>query len=330
MKKITISIIGTGNIGFKRARSLPNQCELISCYDVDENQRKKFSNEFNCHAANNLEEILSNNDISAVVVSTLHDSLAKITNQALLSGKHVLVEKPAGLDSLEIKKIINTQKEVNKVVLVGFNHRYHPSIIKAREIISSGKLGDLMFIRGRYGHGGRIGYDKEWRSLPEKGGGELLDQGPHLIDISRLILGDFVEQSGFIHTYFWDMAVDDNAFMILRTKEEKCAFLHVSCTEWKNMFSMEIYGKVGKLDLRGLGSSYGVEEIIHYEMQPEMGPPPSKKWVFDEKDSSWEKELNNFVYNIQNNDTSSKSLEDALAVHNIIESLKKNTNYDHH
>ena len=96
------------------------------------------------------------------------------------------------------------------------------------------------------------------------------------------------------------------------------------------MFSMEIYGKVGKLDLRGLGSSYGVEEIIHYEMQPEMGPPPSKKWVFDEKDSSWEKELNNFVYNIQNNDTSSKSLEDALAVHNIIESLKKNTNYDHH
>ena len=169
MKKITISIIGTGNIGFKRARSLPDQCELISCYDVDENQRKKFSNEFNCHAANNLEEILSNNDISAVVVSTLHDSLAKITNQALLSGKHVLVEKPAGLDSLEIKKIINTQKEVNKVVLVGFNHRYHPSIIKAREIISSGKLGDLMFIRGRYGHGGRIGYDKEWRSLPEKG-----------------------------------------------------------------------------------------------------------------------------------------------------------------
>ena len=244
--------------------------------------------------------------MSAVIVSTLHDSLSKITVQALLSGKHVLVEKPAGLDSLEIKKIINIQKEVNKVVMVGFNHRYHPSIIKAREIISSGKLGELMFIRGRYGHGGRVGYDKEWRSLPEKGGGELLDQGPHLIDISRLILGDFVEQSGFIHTYFWDMTVDDNAFMILKTKEEKCAFLHVSCTEWKNMFSMEIYGKDGKLDLKGLGGSYGIEKIIHYEMQPEMGPPPSKKWVFDEKDSSWEKELNNFVYNIQNNDTSSK------------------------
>lgn len=330
MNKIGISIIGTGNIGYKRAKSLPKSLEIISCFDIDKKQRDQFAIDFNCKACSSIKELLNNKEVSAVIVSTLHDTLSEITIQSIIAGKHVLVEKPAGLNSNEIQNIIYHQKKSQKVVCVGFNHRYHPSIMKAREIISEGKLGEIMFIRGRYGHGGRVGYDKEWRSFPEKGGGELLDQGPHLIDISRLILGDFSNTTGFMNTFFWDMSVDDNAFMILKTKEEKCAFLHVSCTEWKNMFSLEIYGKIGKLDIKGLGGSYGVEEIIHYEMQPEMGPPPSKKWIFDENDKSWFKELDDFVYNIQNDNLESATLYDALAVHKVIEDLKKNTKYDNY
>lgn len=330
MNKIGISIIGTGNIGHKRAKNLPKSLEIISCFDIDKKQREQFATDFNCIACSSIEEVLNNNDVAAVIISTLHDTLSEITIQSVIADKHVLVEKPAGLNSNQIQNIINHQKKSKKVVCVGFNHRYHPSIIKAREIISEGRLGEIMFIRGRYGHGGRVGYDREWRSFPEKGGGELLDQGPHLIDISRLILGDFIDTTGFVNTYFWDMSVDDNAFMILKTKEEKCAFLHVSCTEWKNMFSLEVYGKIGKLDIKGLGGSYGVEEITHYEMQPEMGPPPSHKWTFDEKDKSWSKELDDFVYNIQNENSECPTLYDALAVHKVIEDLKKNTKYDNY
>ena len=94
----------------------------------------------------------------------------------------------------------------------------------------------------------------------------MIDQGPHMIDLSRMFLGDFVEYQGYAHTYFWDMPVDDNGFMLLKTAKHQTAFLHVSCTEWKNLFSMEIYGKKGKLELFGLGGSYGTEKISWYKI----------------------------------------------------------------
>src|SRR5205823_5892688 len=123
-----------------------------------------------------------------------------------------------------------------------------------------GVIGEIMFLRGRYGHGGRIGYDREWRADPQRaGGGELIDQGVHMIDLARCFLGEFEHVTGHAATYFWDMQVDDNAFLLLRTSEDHAAFLHVSCTEWKNLFSLEIYGRGGKLQIDGLGGSYGVE-----------------------------------------------------------------------
>ena len=101
---------------------------------------------------------------------------------------------------------------------IGFNHRYHRAFRKAREIFDSGALGEMMFVRGRYGHGGRPGYDKEWRAVPElSGGGELIDQGMHLIDLARWFLGDFEKVQGHIATYFWNMPVEDNGFLLLRT-----------------------------------------------------------------------------------------------------------------
>src|SRR5262249_24030873 len=152
-------------------------------------------------------------------------------------------------------------------------HRYHPAVRKARELIEAGAVGELMFLRGRYGHGGRIGYHKEWRSNPSiSGGGELIDQGVHLIDLSRWFLGDFEKISGIAQTFYWQMPVDDNSFLLLQTGDQKTAFLHCSCTEWKNLFSFELYGRSGKLHIEGLGGSYGPEKLTHYRMLPEMGP----------------------------------------------------------
>ena len=157
-----------------------------------------------------------------------------------------------------------------------------------------------MFIRARYGHGGRIGYDKEWRADPAiSGGGELIDQGVHLIDLARWFLGDFSEVSGFATTYFWQMPVDDNGFLLLKTPKKQVAFLHASCTEWKNLFSMEIYGKTGKLVIEGLGGSYGVERLHLYKMLPEMGPPETTVWEYPMADNSWQIEFSEFLTDIQ-------------------------------
>jgi predicted dehydrogenase len=201
---------------------------------------------------------------------------------------------------------------------------------KAKSLISAGDLGELMFVRARYGHGGRVGYDKEWRSDPNlSGGGELIDQGPHLIDLSRWFLGDFTQVQGYAHTYYWDMAVDDNSFMLLKTSANQAAFLHVSCTEWKNIFSMEIYGKDGKLDLSGLGGSYGVEKLSYYKMLPEMGPPETISWEYPMADNSWAVEMHEFYQDIFLDREPSSGLNDAYQSLKIIDQIYRGSGYDY-
>jgi predicted dehydrogenase len=212
---------------------------------------------------------------------------------------------------------------------VGFNHRYHPALQKARQLFEAGALGEMMFVRGRYGHGGRVGYDKEWRANPElSGGGELIDQGVHLIDLARWFLGDFPHVTGFAHTYFWQMPVDDNAFLLLRTAREQAAFLHVSCTEWKNLFSFEIYGKAAKLHVEGLGGSYGVERLTLYKMLPEMGPPDTTVWEYPRGDQSWALEFAEFLEDIRLERTPSPGIADARAALVIVEEVHRQSGYD--
>src|ERR1700736_6856975 len=142
------------------------------------------------------------------------------------AGKHVLVEKPAARSVEELLPVVEAGKRAGVCVQVGFNHRFHPAFRRARDIVDSGLLGPLMFIRGCYGHGGRPGYDREWRADPRiAGGGELVDQGTHLIDHSRWFLGDFETIDGFAHTYYWD------GFMLLRTAQQQVELLHAGCTE---------------------------------------------------------------------------------------------------
>ena len=211
-------------------------------------------------------------------------------------------------------RLIATAQQGGALVRVGYNHRYHPALQKAHAIFETGALGEMMFVRGRYGHGGRLGYEKEWRADPAlSGGGELIDQGVHLIDLARWFLGEFAHVAGFAHTYFWQMPVDDNAFLTLRTADEKTAFLHVSCTEWKNLFSLEIYGKSGKLHIEGLGGSYGVERLSYYHMLPEMGPPETTIWEYPRGDASWELEFTEFLEDIRLRRTPAPGLTDARA-----------------
>jgi predicted dehydrogenase len=267
-------------------------------------------------------EIVAREDVDAVFIATTHDRLTPIALAAVEAGKHVLIEKPGARNATEIEPLLEAARRKKVCVKVGFNHRFHPAMRKAKEYVDSGALGELMFIRGRYGHGGRVGYDKEWRADPAvSGGGELLDQGMHLIDLSRWYLGDFLRVDGFTHTYFWDMPVDDNGFMMLRTPKDQVAWLHVSWTEWKNLFSLEIYGRVGKLHIEGLGGSYGVERLSFYKMSPEMGPPETLVQEFPGPDGSWEMELQDFISAVESGRQPCGSLEDAYEALKIVDAV---------
>lgn len=312
------AIVGCGLIGRKRCAALPPGSVLVAACDLKADRAAALAG--NGRAYTDYRQIIRESEAEVIIVATINSELAVVAAEAIGAGKHVLLEKPCACSSAEVATLIQLSLEHGVLVRSGFNHRYHPALLKARELFEAGELGPLMFLRGRYGHGGRIGYDKEWRADPAlSGGGELIDQGIHLIDLARWFLGDFTQVEGHVATYFWEMPVEDNAFLSLRTASGATAWLHASCTEWKNLFSLEIYGKNAKLDINGLGGSYGMERITFHKMLPEMGPPKSVTWEYPEADSSFRAELLAFEKDIALGRSPEPGLAEAKAVLEIVE-----------
>ncbi len=324
-----VAIVGCGLIGQRRAHTLTG-AKVVACADIDAKRAQSLADETGSAAFADWRTMLNRTPCDIVIIATLHNSLAEITLECVRHGRHVLVEKPAARRRLELEPVLAAAAQMGVQVRVGFNHRYHRALRKARELVDTGAVGPLLFIRGQYGHGGRPGYDREWRADPKlSGGGELIDQGPHLIDLARWFLGDFAEAHGFADTLFWDMPVDDNGFMLLRTGDRRTAMLHVSCTEWKNTFSFQIYGKAGKIEITGLGGSYGVERLAYYRMKPEMGPPETTIWEYPMLDDSWTVEFAEFVDDIRLMRTPAAGLREAMAVLGVIERIYEVSGYDY-
>ena len=197
------------------------------------------------------------------------------------AGKHVLVEKPAARTVAELEPLIAAARR-----------RGPPGARRLQPPLSSGaaegararrrrRARPAMFIRGRYGHGGRVGYDREWRADPAlSGGGELIDQGVHLIDLARWFLGDFVDVDGVAHTYFWDMPVDDNAFLLLTTPAGRPRCCTSAAPSGRTCSRSRSTAATASSHIDGLGGSYGVERLAHYKMLPEMGPPETTIWEY--------------------------------------------------
>jgi len=299
MKTMQVGIAGCGLIGRKRADSLPPG-SLNAVADISYKRAENLAKDYPGVAVyTDWKEMLKQRDLDIVIVATTNDWLAPVTLAAVEAGKHVLVEKPAARNFRELEPVIRAAEERGVKIRVGYNLRCHPAFVKTQEILRSGILGPVLYIRGRYGHGGRPGYEKEWRANPAvAGGGELLDQGVHLIDLSRWILGDFSKAEGHIHTYFWQMPVEDNGFLYLETERGQAAWLQVSCTEWKNLFSFEIFCEKGKLQVDGIGGSYGTERLTCYRMLPQMGPPATTIWEYPFADTSWKTEFEEFIHAI--------------------------------
>jgi predicted dehydrogenase len=317
------AIIGCGLIGKKRLAGLPAGSKLVVACDTNLARAEELVKLAGTgRAVADFKIAVADPQVDAVIVATINSALAEVSAAAICAGKHVIVEKPAGISVKQIDELIALVRQHGVCVRVGFNHRFHPAFQKAREIFASGVMGELMFIRARYGHGGRIGYDKEWRADPKlSGGGELIDQGIHLIDLAGWFLGEFKTVDGHAATYFWDMPVDDNAFVSLRTAKNQTAWLHVSCTEWKNLFSFELYGRHTKLHIEGLGGSYGVEKLFHYQMKPEMGIPDTKVYEFAGPDESWRSEMIEFEKHVQLKCTPDAGLAEARAALQIVETI---------
>ena len=322
---LRIALIGCGLIGQKRLNLLPPGSVTVACDTQLDRARKIAAQSPGCVATDSFEQAVSLPHVDAVMVATLNATLAPIALAAVKRGKHVLIEKPGGIRVAELEALHAAAVKSGALVRIGYNHRYHPACLKALELFRGGALGPMMFVRGRYGQGGRPGYEKEWRGNPElSGGGELIDQGVHLIDLAGIFLGEFTTVEGHATRYYWNMPVEDNAFLSLRNAAGTTAWLHASCSEWKNLFSLEIYGRDAKLHWEGLGGSYGLERLTYYKMLPQMGPPETTIWEFPRGDESWKIEMAEFFEDIRLKRCPVPGLREATAALRVVEKIYQN------
>jgi predicted dehydrogenase len=293
-----VGLVGCGLIGAKRADALAPQDTLVGCCDLVAGVAEDLARRHRCEAYATTEALLER-EPEVVVIAAVHDQLAELTELALAAGAHVLVEKPAGVSAAQVERLIACRDAAGRLVKVGFNHRFHPGIVRAASEVHSGRHGELMHVRARYGHGGRPGYDREWRADPARsGGGEMVDQGMHLLDLANWLAGPLPLHSALLRTQFWDAEVEDNAALLLGEVDARTgpwAMLHVTWTEWKNLFSLEIYCLTAKIQVDGLVGSYGPQRLRIYRMGPGLGPPALEEVRYPDTDRSWHAEWEHFA-----------------------------------
>ena len=327
---IKIAIIGMGKMGRIRKETIDAHpgCEVSAICDVNESVSKEFPEmPFDMDWKDTLKR-----KPEAVMVCTYNNAIPEVVCAALEMGMHVFSEKPPGRSVGDVRRMIEAeQKAGTRVLKFGFNHRFHYGVMEAKAIIDSGRYGRLLWARGIYGKAGGLTFENSWRSDKDlAGGGILLDQGIHMVDLLRYFLGDFVEIKSLVQNCYWSkIPLEDNAFALLKTSDDKVGMLHSSATQWKHKFSLDLFLEDGYLCINGILSSsrsYGEESITFARKQFEnestaMGKPREETIYFD-RDDSWKHELDEFCQCINGkNSISVGSSLDALRVMELIEKI---------
>ena len=309
-------LIGAGLQGKRRSRALKefNDTELLVVADTDRERAERLAKEMACESTTDWNKVIGRDDVDVVIICTPPDSHREIGIAAARQGKHVLCEKPLARNPEEAEVMVSAAEENGVKLKCGFNLRHHPGIQQCRNWLDGGIIGEPIFIRCCYGIGGGPNYDKDWRVKPEiSGGGELMDQGMHTLDLARYFLGEFNQASGFIQTGYWEIApAEDNAFVLLKTAKGQVASIHVSWTQWRNLFSFEIFGKDGYARVEGLGGSYGVEKAVLGKREF-LKPFEEKIIDFRGADKSWQEEWREFTTAIEEVREPSGNGHDGLA-----------------
>ncbi|MCZ4282337.1 Gfo/Idh/MocA family oxidoreductase [Kiloniella laminariae] len=325
----TCGIIGFGYMGEIRKR-VADQFDELNVIGVSEVSAEKRARIKGCPAFETYEELMEL-DPDILFVCTPNVYSPELCIRSMQAGKHVFCEKPPGRNLQDIQNIVNAQLPGTKLMF-GFNHRFHPAVLKAKAVIDAGRLGNVISLRGIYGKSGGQDFKSSWRNEKDiSGGGILLDQGIHMLDIFRFLGGDFPVVKCITSKSYWNFPVEDNACVILMNEQGKLASLHSSATLWKHTFRFDVTLEEGYLSVQGLLSksgSYGREQIIiarrQFENETEAVGNPAEELTYFDKDLSWELEMKEFISCIsENKEVTISSAYDALKVMEIIDTAYK-------
>ena len=324
INKLKVGIAGFGVVGKKRKKILDSIKGVKIIAISDKNPKNKISNKkikfFNDYKK------LFNEKLDILFVSLPNKYAADATIRALKNNINVFCEKPPARNIGELQKVLKEHKKRSKIKLkYGFNHRYHDSIILAKKIIQSKKYGKLVNLKGLYGKSKIISFVGQWRSNKSiAGGGILLDQGIHMLDIMRFFCGEFKEIKSLVSNNYWKHDVEDNAYVIMRSYKNTVAMVHSTATQWQHQFRIEITMEKALINLSGILSgskTYGNEKI---EIQPKFLKKKNNKIIKFKNDLSWEREVKEYISSIKNNKRIlNGNIYDAIEVMRMIDTIYK-------
>ena len=297
-KNLRVGLIGFGKMGKIRYQTLNQmeQCVVPMVYEYNDNNATPKS----LKRINSAEELIASNDIDAVVIGVPNYLIKPYVIASLEAGKHVFCEKPPGINLTEVLAMKEAMEKSGCKLMFGFNHRHHQSIIKAKDVVDSGRFGEILWMRGRYGKSVPEDFFEDWRSQKKlAGGGIFLDQGIHMLDLFMHLVGKFDDVKSFVSNLYWKGDVEDNVFALFKNNKGQLASLHSTMTQWRHLFSLEIFLEHGYIALNGLktsSNSYGKEKLTLAMNRTEA---PAATWTDEEQhtfssDDSWERELTIF------------------------------------
>lgn len=295
---------------------------VTSIYDVESQELPNH-----VRSAGTPEDIFRDPKIDAICICTPNHLNKPHTIAGLVSGKHVFCEKPPAFTGTDVIEIRAHEQESGRKLMYGFNHRHHESIKRMKQLVTDETMGRVLWMRGRYGKEVNDSFFDGWRAKKElAGGGIMLDQGIHMLDLMLHLGGDFDEVHAVVSNLFWKIdGIEDNVFAILKnTRSEICASLHSTMTQWRYLFSLEVFLEKGAMVLNGLKTSsgaYGSEDLAIKHNTNEGTFTSEERLIFHE-DTSWSSEIQHFVECIQSDKPIRHgSSSDALRVMNLIDQI---------
>lgn len=322
-KILNVGIAGYGVVGKRRREFIDKNPNLRTIAVCDQNFKKADVLSDGARCFSDYRRLLQE-PLDALFVSLPNYLASEVTIAGLEKGLHVFCEKPPGRNVEDIERVIKVEKRHKGLLLkYGFNHRYHDSVKEAMRIAESGELGDVINMRGVYGKSKILSFSGGWRAERKyAGGGILLDQGIHMVDLMRLFCGDFTEVKSYISNGFWKHDIEDNAYALMKDKRGRVAMLHSSATQWQHRFSLEIAFSKGYLELQGILSgskSYGEEKLIIGRRDESDTGASREKVITYLEDNSWRDEINEFTKAVlTKKPIKSGSSADALATMRLV------------
>jgi predicted dehydrogenase len=324
---LSVAIIGAGGIGRVRANSIrESETAFVSrVVDVDLGRAEQLAKPLYARSSSDWREVVSDPTVDCVVVSTPTKFHAEIAKGALEAGKHVLCEKPLARNVREAHAVLEAAERTGRVLKTGFNYRAMAHVRKAQELLDAGTIGTPYFLRCRYGHGGRPRYEDHWCTDAElSGGGVLQEQGIHILDLTRILLGEPVKVMAQMQCYFWPFGgTEDNCFCLLETAAGQVAQIHVSWTQWKNILEIEVFGRDGYLRLEGRDGHYGPQRVTVGKRQATHGTPIEEVFTFDHAESCWNLEWQAFTEMILNGTDRRSAALQGFETQKIVEAAYK-------